>query len=397
MRIPFLWVVLASLSVAACRSEAPARSAPEAHHDEAHHDDDHAALVQLSPEAVRAAGLEFAEARRQVLVDAVEVPARLTLTQKGVAKVTPRVPGRIAKLLVQQGDEVTQGQTLAIVESQALGETRAEYLAAAVKARVALANFEREVALVEKGISAEREMRVAEAELAAARADLNASDARLHALGLSEEEIQALKADDHYSASFPARSPIAGRVIEVAAMLGQSVEGTSALFTVADLSTLWAIGDVSESQLPLVHDGRQVTLTLPAQPGRTIEGVVDHVGAIVETATRTIEIRIVVPNPDGRLKPGMFATARIEGAPEGGTPSLVVPREAVQSLGDEQVVFAPESEGLFRVIEVETGRRTPDAVEIVKGLDPGTRVVTTGAFVLKSELSRESLGGGHSH
>lgn len=398
MTTRILLVLFASLSVGGCRSEAPAGSEREAvHHDEEDEDDDHAAVVQLSPEAVRAAALEFGEARPKVLLDHVEVPARLTVTQKGVAKVTPRVTGRVAKLLVQQGDQVRRGETLAIIESQALGQTRASYLAAAVKVRVALANFEREVALVEKGISAEREMRVAEAELAAARADLNAADAHLHALGLTEEEIHALKADDHFSASFPARTPIAGRVIEVAAMLGQSVEGTSALFTVADLATLWAMLDVSERQLPLVREGLKVTLTLPALPGKTVEGLVDYVGAVVEPATRTIEVRLVVPNPDGRLKPGMFGTARIASALEGDAASLVVPRPAVQSLGHEQVVFVPDGEGVFRAVEVEVGRRTPDEVEIVKGLEPGTRVVTTGAFVLKSELSKESLGGGHSH
>lgn len=391
------WAVLAA-SLIACRSETPLS---DDHAHEPPHEEEHAETVELTPAAVQAAGLEFAQAQRKMLVEIVEVPARLTVTQNGVAKVTPRVSGRVAKLLVTQGDEVKKGATLALIESQALGETRAEYLAAAVKVRVAQAHFAREQSLVEKGISSEREMRVAEAELAVARAELNAADARLHALGLREQEIRALKADDHFSASFPARTPIAGRVIDVDAVLGQSVEGTTELFTVADLSTLWALLDVSERQLPLVREGQQVTLSLPSMPGESVEGTVEYVGAIVEPDTRTIEVRLVVPNPDGRLKPGMFGTARIAGAPasDGGATAetLVVPRAAVQALGDEQVVFVPEAEDHFRVVEVAVGRQTPDEVEIVKGLEPGTRVVTGGAFVLKSELSKDSMGGGHSH
>lgn len=363
--------------------------------------DDHAETpdhVELTQAAETSAGIVVGRVVEEVFVEFIDVPARLEIAPHALAKVTSRVPGRIARVPVRLGAEVGKGATLAVIESQALGETRAEYIAAAVKVSVAREAFRREKELVEKGISSESEMRQAQGALAQAQAELDASDARLHALGLSEPEIQALKADDHYSASFPARAPIAGTVIEVNATLGQSVEGTTELFTVADLAALQAVLDVSEKQLGLVHAGEKVVLTTPAYPKESIEGTIEYVGAVVKAKTRTVEVRVVVPDPDHRLKPGMFATARLATTPrEQESPVKVVPSDAVQALEDKSVVFAPRGEGRYDVVEVEVGRRTRERAEILRGLEPGDEVVVRGAFILKSELTKASLGDGHAH
>lgn len=402
-RLDFFLILVGFAGALGCRAQAPAP------HDDDHGDEAHEDVVELSPEAVASARIGYGKVRVEVFVEHVEVPARLALTLHGVAKVTSRVPGRVAKVLVRQGDEVREGATLAVIESQALGQTRAEYIAAAVKVAVARENFELEKELVAKGISAEREMRAAQGALAAAQAKLDAADAQLHALGLSENEIRALKADDHYSASFPARAPLAGTVIAVDAVLGQSVEGTAELFTVAQLSTLWALLDVSETQLSLVHVGERVELTTPALPGARIEGVVDWVGAVVKPSTRTVEVRVVVPNPEHKLKPGMFATARLATTPSANAvESLTVPASAVQQVGHESVVFVPEPEQAapdapetgkkrFNAVTVVVGRHTPELAEIISGLEPDTTVVVAGAFVLKSELLKSTMSEGHSH
>jgi cobalt-zinc-cadmium efflux system membrane fusion protein len=294
---------------------------------------------------------------------------------------------------------VRKGAVLGFVESPELGRTRADYLAAATKARVADANFRRERELLAKGITSEREMREAESASATARADLNAAEARLHTLGLSDADIGAMKLDEHPSARFPARSPIDGTVVEILGTLGQSVESTTTLFTVGDLSTLWVQVDASESQIALIARAQAATVTVPALPGRTFEGRVEHVGDIVEERTRTVHVRIAVPNGDRLLKPGMFASAEIRA--EGGAPGgdaaagVVVPREAVQALGDEKVVFVPSGPNRFEAVEVRTGAEAGGEVELVDGVSPGTRVVTRGAFVLKSELSKDAMSGGH--
>jgi cobalt-zinc-cadmium efflux system membrane fusion protein len=178
------------------------------------------------------------------------------------------------------------------------------------------------------------------------------------------------------------------------------VESTTHLFTVGDLSVLWVVLDVAESQLRHVAAGQQVEVSVEAIPGRRFRGHIEYVGDVVEMQTRTTEVRVAVPNPDRSLKPGMFATAEVstpskDGA--GGARRLVVPREAVQKVGDAQVVFVPLGSNRFKPVKVETGADSGKEVEIVAGLHPGFQVVTRGAFVLKSQLSKASMGEGHGH
>ncbi|AGC43192.1 RND family heavy metal efflux transporter MFP subunit [Myxococcus stipitatus DSM 14675] len=369
---------------------------------DAHGDEGHEEVITLTPEAARSAGLELARAESKPLVNGISVPARITFTQGGVAKVASRVPGRIDTLAVSLGQKVKKGQVLGHLDSPELGQARADYLSAAIKARVAEANFRRESDLLAKGITSEREMREAESAFVTAQAERNAADGRLHALGMSDADIATLRANEHYSSRFPAVSPIAGTVVEIQGTVGQAVEPTTSLFTVADLSELWVLLDISESQLSRVRTGQSVELTVQALPGQRFTGQVSHIGDLVDEKTRTIPVRVVVANTEGALKPGMFAqaelatTSTLPQAPQE-TARLVVPREAVQTVGAKQVVFIPSGEHRFQPVEVRTGASSSREVEVLSGLEAGASVVAKGAFILKSELSKESMGEGHSH
>ncbi|TQF15502.1 efflux RND transporter periplasmic adaptor subunit [Myxococcus llanfairpwllgwyngyllgogerychwyrndrobwllllantysiliogogogochensis] len=364
----------------------------------------HDEVITLTPEALRSAQLQLAQAEAKPLVTGLIVPARITFTQQGVARVASRVPGRLATIQVALGQKVKKGEVLGHLESPELGQARADYLSAATKARVAEQNFRREKELLAKGITSERDMREAESTFVTAEAERNAADGRLHALGLSDGEISTLRGNEHYSSRFPAISPLTGTVVEISGTVGQAVEAATSLFTVADLTELWVQLDLTESQLPQVHAGQPVEITVQARAGQRFTGRVDYIGDVVDEKTRTIPVRVVVSNTEGALKPGMFAQAEIattSGATrDSGSASptrIVVPREAVQKVGEEQVVFVPAGENRFRPVEVQTGASSAQDVEILSGLQPGTSFVTQGAFILKSELSKESMGEGHSH
>lgn len=357
------------------------------------------APITLSPEAVRSAQLQVTEAQRRPLGSALSAPVRITTTQQGLAKVAPRVPGRLVAIQTQLGARVKAGQVLGLLESPELGTLRANYMSSATKARVALSNYNRERDLLKKGITSEREMREAESAYAATKAELDAADSRLHALGLSETEIQSLKTDEHFSARFPARAPIDGTVIDITGTVGESVESTTALFTVADLRELWAQLDIVEAQLGRIRAGEPVELTVAAAPGRRFRGRVDYIGDVVEEKSRAVHVRVVVPNPDGLLKPGMFARAEVltdsGNTPDGGTPpplGIVVSREAVQRVGADDLVFVETAPNQFQPTRVKVGTVTAQEAEIVSGLREGQRVVSQGTFALKSELSKESMG-----
>ena len=287
--------------------------------------------------------------------------ARVEFSQQGHARVSSRVTGRVVDLRVVAGTQVKKGEVLAFVDSPQLGEARARYLAAAARAGLAQGNFRREKALFEKGISPERDVREAEAALVSANAEMNSAEAALHALGLEDAQIRRLKADEHYGSRFPVVSPIAGTVVDVSATVGQSVEPAAALFTVGNLSVLWVILQVSESQLVQVEAGMTVEIGVGSRGGRSYAGKVDYVGDVVDPKTRTIPVRVVVPNPERQaqarhVRDGAVAAATSDAGTRGD--SVVVPREAVQSMGDEQIVFVPAGPNQFKPVEVRTGTST---------------------------------------
>lgn len=366
-------------------------------HPEAHGEGHEREVVTLTPEAMRSAEIRLVTAERRPLSGRLTVPARFEFTQDGVVKVGARVAGRVAEIPVRLGQDVRRGQVLALMESPELGQARAEYLAAAKRAQVAETNLDRARGLVDKGISAARDVREAEAALAEAQAAVDTADARLHALGLTEAEVKALKADEHFSSQFPLRSPLTGTVVQLDATLGESVEGASHLFTVGDLTRLWAILEISESDVARVRSGQAVALTVGSLPSARFEGKVDYVGDVVEEQSRTVEVRVAVGNPERALKPGMYASAEIAvgGAPEtppAAPPAVVIPREAIQTVGGEAVVFVSAGPNRFQPVEVQVGATTASEAQVTAGLAGGESVVAQGAFILKSELSKESMG-----
>jgi cobalt-zinc-cadmium efflux system membrane fusion protein len=198
----------------------------------------------------------------------------------------------------------------------------------------------------------------------------------------------------------PVRSPISGVVTERNAILGDHVEHGQALFTVSDLSVLWARLDAYENQLPLLDRDAELVLRLPVLPGREFPGRVTYVADNVDEELRTVRVRAEVPNADEALKPNMYVQGFLRVLGEGNE-RVIVPEEAIQLLDGESVVFVqePPEEGedhlVFEVREVEAGETLVDGRIILGGLEPGEMIVTHGAFTLKAELTKGA--GGHDH
>jgi cobalt-zinc-cadmium efflux system membrane fusion protein len=302
------------------------------------------------------------------------------------------------------GQEVRKGDTLAEIDSIELGRAKAEFLQAKAKEELARRSFERERDLFADRIASEQEVLVAEAEFREATAALLTADETLHLYGLSQDQVNALRYDDPKTSIYPLRAPFAGTIVEKHATLGELVTPENNLFTLADLSRVWIWIDVYEKDLGQVHLEDVVQAHVEAYPGEAFRGIVSYLSAQVDVDTRTARARLDVANPDRKLRPGMFARVRLSDPHdgEGSTTlgkSLVVPSAAVQRDGDEFVVFAVDKTGTgrFERREVLVGRRTGDFVEVLSGLRAGEEVVVEGAFLLKSEASKESMGEGHTH
>lgn len=342
--------------------------------------------VHLDSAALAASGVQLGTAR-EVSAGALMVTGDITYDQNRVSHIGPKTQGRVVELMAEVGSRVGQGQVLAHLESPEVGATRADLHEAEALLEIAQENFDRERRLEERGISSRRELLVAEAELRRVQARLRSAQERLRVLGA---------AFHGEGGHFDVTSPYDGVVVERHAGRGEVVGPADQLFTVADLSRLWIELDVYERNLARVREGQPVEVTTPAWPGRAFPGRIVYVGDIVAPESRTVRARVEVENDDRALKPGMFATARIDVADGPGV--VAVPREAVQTVEGRQVVWVPAEEpGAFVARPVEIGEELPDGqVAVLSGLEAGERLVVEGAFTLKSELARGEFGG-HGH
>jgi cobalt-zinc-cadmium efflux system membrane fusion protein len=247
---------------------------------------------------------------------------------------------------------------------------------------------ERKRGLAEERIVSRGELQRAEAGAAEAEAELRAAEAAVSALGVGTGGRDL--------SGFTLLSPISGTVLERMAVQGQMADPSKALFRIGDLSRLWLVVQSPERDALRVRAGSPAEITLAAMPGRKLQGTVDWVGREVDPHSRTVPVRIVLPNEGGQLKPGMFATAWLATGGEG-EKVVAVPATALQRMDDQWIVFLPKGEGKFEVRPVERGRDLGDEVAVLSGLQPGERVVVEGAFVLRAEAEKKEGGGEHHH
>ena len=290
---------------------------------------------------------------------------------------------------------------MATLDSLELGRARADYLTARTTREVADTTLSREEALVAEEISSVAEAVAARAAQKTAQARESAASETLRLLGLSAKEIAKLEFGSEAPGRLPMRAPFEGTLVERHLQRGEFVTPADTLFTVADLTSLWIWVDLYERDLARVHLGDGATVTAAAWPERTWSGTVTYLRDAVDADTRTVRARIEVGNSDGALRPQMFVTVRLTDPHHedaaAATQVLAVPTSAVQRREGTTVVYVEEEPGHFEERRVELGHTSTGFVEVLAGLTDGEQVVISGAFVLKTEASRESLGGGHTH
>lgn len=342
------------------------------------------AAVRLDSTAMRLAGIALDTVAAH---GDAEVVANGTITYNAdrVSVIGPRVEGRIVTVQADLGREVRQGDVLATVESQEIGQIRGEHARALATMDVALRNYEREQRLFRQQISSEREMLEAEAAYRSAQADYNSAGARLKAVGATP---------DGGGAVYGLQAPMSGIVLDRSANPGQLVGPSSNLFTVAQLEHLWITVDVYESDLSRVRNNAIATVLPRSLPLESFRGRVTYPGGVVDTLSRTFRVRVDIENPQRKLRPGMYAQVRIRvPSTDAKRASAVIPELAVQDLGGTPVVFVPGSAaGLFVARPVLLGERLGSGMVVVtSGLHAGERIVTRGAFQLKAELSKATF------
>lgn len=364
-------------------------------HDEKEHGD----RITLAPEALEGQAFQTAVVSRQMIKEGIQATANIRPNEYKLTHVSPRIEGKAVKVIAELGDLVKPGDILALLDSIELGSQKSGFRQARTVMLVNKANYEREQRLFEQGISSEKDYLDAKGAYLQSLAAYQASFEALELVGLSHQEIRNIlqkKNGHHPLSSFSLTAPQAGTIIARHISPGELITPSDKPFTIADLTTVWILLDVYERDLADVREGADVRITVDAYPGENFRGVVVYLSNVVNPDTRTVEARVEIPNPNGRLRPGMFARATITHARSQGKKALVVPQDAIQHIEEQPVAFVEEQLGMYEKRPVTLGVRDDPHVEVITGLKEGERVVTKGSFYLKSVLLGEKLGG-HSH
>jgi cobalt-zinc-cadmium efflux system membrane fusion protein len=324
-----------------------------------------------------------------------DFPGAVKANETTLAEITTIVRGRVVEVYKNLGQDVQAGEMLALLYSRELGQTQSGYLKAVAMLRVADQAFKRAKFLLDEKVIGKGEFQRREGQLISARAEANDSKNQLVLLGMTAPDIAKLKREQAIRSHVPIVTPLSGRIIGRDVTKGEVVETARHLFTVADLDKIWVVANVPEQDLSFIHYAvRQSTtaeVLLSAYPNEPITGQVTYVGDVLRPDTRTMALRVEVPNPDGRLKPEMFATVRIwtPAVPD----ALTIASTAIQRDRGQPVVFVQLHDGEFSRRVVELGERNDRQVNIVDGLQEGERVVVAGAYVVKSEFANQHRGG----
>ncbi len=339
---------------------------------------------------------------QQVALRKIDIPFELNgeikLDERKVAHISPVVPGLMSKVHVDLGQKVSVGQPLFEIDSPELAGAQGDYLQAQAMFRLTEKNYQRQKELLQSKVTSEREYLEAQQAFETAEVQMEAGKYKLVRLGIYEKEMKTVEAQwlTQSAGHYVVRAPIAGTVLFVHATLGELAEpGTDAIL-IADVSNLWVWGDLYENQMADVNTAWRTgtltaTVTVDAYPTEVFSGTVDFVGATMDESSRTVKIRISLANPGGRLRPGMFAKVRLY--PQG-SETLAIPLVSVLSDEGRDFVFIHHEGDYYIRRPVIKGRVMGDLVEILAGLKTDQKVVTTGAFILKSDVLRSKMGAG---
>ena len=354
---------------------------------------DESVEVVLTPEAVERAGIKTTAARTVSASATLTVPGTVMSNAYRDTKVNALVGGVVRQVTVELGTAVTRGQPLTVIFSVELAEAQMKYLAMRAMLNADHQKLERTQKLAALGAASRQELEEITAIHTGHETEVAAARQRLLLLGLGPDDVSRLTDASHVVSEVTVRAPADGVVIARGVNPGQVVSAGQELFTVTDLSTVWAIGDLYEKDFPVVRVGSQATVTVPVSTVAPLRGRVAYIDPRVDPATRTARVRVEVPNKGGDLRLGMYVTLSFESR-SGGHVTLV-PRDAVQAVGNRNVVYVlvEGGEGRFAERSVKLGAALGESLEVLDGVKPGELVVTSGSFFLRAEAGRTRSGG----
>ena len=340
--------------------------------------------IELTDAQIRSSGVTLQTAGAAVIKSGLQLPGEIRFNEDRTAHVVPRVAGIVESVPANLGQQVKKGQVLAVVSSTSVSQQRSELLTAKERLTLARTTYQREKKLWEEKISAEQDYLQAQQALREAEIALRNAQQQLQALGASPANGSGLN-------RFEIRAPFDGMVVEKHITLGEAVKEDASIFTLSDLSAVWAEIIVPAKEIDRVRVGTPTIVSATSSDAK-VAGKVAYVGSLIGEQTRSAQARVVLPNPNMAWRPGLYVNVELT-AEESQVP-VAVSVEAVQTINNNAAVFVRVSGG-FIAQPVTTGRSDGKQMEIVKGLKAGAQVAAAGSFVIKAELGKGSAE--HSH
>jgi len=340
-------------------------------------------VIKLSNTEVQQSQLTVTPASKSAVQDQLTFTANIQANQNKLAHVTPRIEGKLSKVIANLGDRVKTGQILAEIDSIQMGEARAQYRSSKTDLALAQANFDRISKLYEDKVVPQKQLIESQSALERAKSALYADSERLRMYGgLTEQN----------GSTYLLKAPFDGIVIEKNVVIGELASPANTIFTIADMSSVWIDADVPERDLQSLAVGKSASVTVTAYPDEVFQGKVSYLSSVVDKTTRTAKARIELPNPNLKLRIDMFAKVLFSHA--GTKDVFVVPNSAVVMVQGIPNVYINEKGG-FTPRAVELGSRYNEVVEIKSGLKEGELVVQTGVYALKARQLKSQISDEH--
>jgi RND family efflux transporter MFP subunit len=345
--------------------------------------------VTIAPEVMQRAGIKVETVGEQISTETGGSALTTGIVQPNAYRTTPvmsLVGGIVRRVNAELGQNVARGQTMAVIFSNDLAEAQSLYLKSLADLEEHHKHHARTMRLVEIGAASKEELEQATAKLKTAESELASLRQRLLLLGLSEQRINSLRSSEQVSSEVSLPSPVSGTVIARSANPGEVIQADKEVLRVADLSSVWVIGQVYEKDLGKIRVGGEATVTTEAYQGRIFRGRVSYVDPTLDPSTRTAQLRIELANPRQALKIGMYVNVAFPLLGSAASAVAGVPSSAVQNIKNEQVVFVATSDAnVFAMRPVRLGPETNGRYMVLEGLAVGDRVVTEGSFLLRAE------------
>lgn len=409
----FVWLILATMLIflGGCAEPNSGKDeylAEEHEHEDVHEEDHIEGIIELDSSSGELAGIQLVESTRMPFRNYLETTGVVSVNEGKIAHIRPLSKGVVEQVFVLPGDDVVSQQPLLRYDNIEMSELLSEYQSRQAELRRAKTELEVNRKLWERGKQlfaaqaiAENDLDLRQAEYQRAQETVNILQseikkhaAKLRRYGLTEEEFESA-GDSSLDLSSHLRSPFSGTVIEFDVAEGEVIAADRVVMSISDLSTVWVHADVYERDIGKIEQKGEVEVLIPAYLEQIFRGSITYLGDTVDPETRTVRVRAELPNPQRKLKLGMYGKVRISLGTQRELPA--VPVEAIQEIGGEAIVFVQIEPGRFERRVVRTGPKEGGWISIEEGLAAGEEVAGRGSFSLKSELLKERLGGGHAH